>query len=68
MIYVTSFHNGNRLSQSQATSIKDIVLELDISLDGVTISVNGDEAELETPIRDGDVVSFARHNVKSGGQ
>ncbi len=68
MVYVTSFHNGNRLTDSQANSIKDIVIELGISLDGVTISVNGDEASLETPIRDGDVVSFARHNVKSGGR
>jgi len=65
-VYVTSFHKGNKMEDYEGNTVADIVRLMDISMNGVDIFINGEEASLSDELEDKDTVSFQKNDVKNG--
>tara|TARA_B100001939_G_scaffold324917_1_gene317271 strand:- start:15 stop:251 length:237 start_codon:yes stop_codon:yes gene_type:complete len=67
-VTVTSFHNGGRPRDMNGSTPSELAQAMDISLENVAIYVDDVEAKASTPLRAGQIVSFQRSKVTSGGK
>ena len=65
-VTLVSYHNGGVPQDVSGDTPAGIAQDLSLSLDGVQIHVDSDEATATTDLRDGDLVSFQKDKVKSG--
>ena len=65
-VYATSFHRGSKLDRFQASTVADVIEQYDISMEGVSISVDGRSATPSTTLVAGQTVSLQKNNIKSG--
>jgi hypothetical protein len=65
-IFAVSYHSGGTVHEMESLTPASIAQTWDLSLDGVKIFVNEDEAQATQELRDGDYVSFQKSKVESG--